>query len=625
MTELSGQTLDILAKNIEEIKYLFPDAFTENKIDFDKLKQILGEYVNDNVERYNFSWNGKGKALRLAQSPSTGTLRPDKEESVDWDNTKNLYIEGDNLEVLKLLQKSYYGKIKMIYIDPPYNTGKDFVYPDNYKDNLENYLHVTGQYGENGSKISTNTETNGRYHTNWLNMMYPRLRLARNLLSDEGVIFISIDDIEAANLKKICCEIFGEDNFVADLIWQKKFSRSNDATYFSTMHDHIFCFCKLNIKTSKNGWKLGLLPRGSEIPDGYSNPDNDYRGVWTSVVLSAKSGSEKLIYDIITPSGRVCIPPSGRFWSVNKEKFDELVKENRIWFGAKGDSIPRLKTFLSEVQDGLRPNTIWFHNEVGHNQEGKQETKEIFDGVGVFDSPKPVRLLKYMLKIANLNSTDLVLDFFSGSSTTAHAVMQLNVEDNKNCRFIMVQFPECTDEKDEAYKVGYKNICEIGKERIRRVGINIKKEVNLLDKNIDVGFRVFKLDTSNIRKWQPNCEDLEQSLINYIDNYVEGRSDIDVIYEIMLKMGLDLNYLVKENYIEGKKVYCIEQGKLIVCLDGYITTTIAEGITKLYNKQQLRSWKIVFKDNGFVNDSIKANVCEILKCAGLDDDSFITL
>ncbi|MBS7380881.1 MAG: site-specific DNA-methyltransferase, partial [Bradymonadales bacterium] len=452
----------------------------EHAIDFDVLRQELSDsIVEGREERYQFTWPDKKKAMLAANAPITATLRPVAADSVGKDGTpggfdsENLYIEGDNLEVLKLLQETYLGKVKMIYIDPPYNTGNDFVYNDDFSQSAEEYMVGSGQYDEEGNRLVTNTESNGRFHTDWLNMIYPRLKLAKDLLAEDGVIFISIDDGEAANLLKVCNDIFGESNFVADLIWQKKFSRSNDATYFSTMHDHILCYCKSNIMQNENGWRIGLLPRDGEIPNGYANPDNDPRGVWTSVILSAKSGSDSLLYEIQTPSGRKVLPPSGRYWSCSKDTFEKWKADGRIWFGSNGDGTPRKKTFLSEVQQGLRPNTILFQDSVGNNQEAKQETKALFNGCGVFDGPKPVRLLNVLLKIANTKDDSIILDFFSGSATTAHAVMKLNAEDGGHRKFIMVQLPEKTDEKSEAYKAGYKNICEIGKERIRRAGKQI--------------------------------------------------------------------------------------------------------------------------------------------------------
>ena len=456
MEKMKLETPDLTAQNIEKIGALFPNCVTETvdengkpkkAINFDLLRQMLSSDVVEGDEAYEFTWVGKKAAIVEANKPIRKTLRPCPEESKDWDTTENLYIEGDNLEVLKLLQESYLGKVKMIYIDPPYNTGNDFIYADDFMRSQEEENEQMGMYNEDENRLFKNTDTNGRFHSDWCSMIYSRLMLARNLLKDDGVIFISIDDGEVENLRKMGDEIFGESSFVADLIWQKKFSRSNDATYFSTMHDHILCYCRKNILLDDTGWKIGLLPRGDEIPAGYGNPDNDPRGVWTSVILSAKSGSSSLLYEITTPSGRKVTPPSGRYWSCSKETFDKWVADNRIWFGANGDGSPRKKTFLSEVQAGLRPNTILFQNEAGNNQEAKQETKALFDGVGVFDGPKPVRLLKLLVTIANFEENDILLDFFSGSATTAHAVMQLNAEDNGHRKFIMVQLPEPCDER----------------------------------------------------------------------------------------------------------------------------------------------------------------------------------
>lgn len=489
MDKMRMESVDMTAQNIEKIGSLFPNCITETidengkgkkVINFELLKQMLSSDVIDGDEAYEFTWVGKKASIVEANKPIRKTLRPCKEESVAWDNTENLYIEGDNLEVLKLLQESYLNKVKMIYIDPPYNTGNDFIYNDDFKINISDFNEESGIVDEEGNRMFKNTGSNGRFHSDWCSMMYSRLMLARNLLSDNGVLFISIDDNEADNLRKICSEIFGEGNFVADLIWQKKFSRSNDATYFSTMHDHILCYCKKNILNSDNGWNIGLLPRGDEIPSGYNNPDNDPRGVWTSVILSAKSGSNALLYEITTPSGRKVMPPSGRYWSCSKETFDKWRKDGRIWFGANGDGIPRKKTFLSEVQAGLRPNTILFHEEAGHNQEAKQEIKALFDGIGIFDGPKPVRLIKLLMRIANLEEGDIVLDFFSGSATTAHAVMEYEMENDIKCNYILVQLSEKIPENEEAYRAGYKNICEIGKERIRRAGKKIKEEAPLI-------------------------------------------------------------------------------------------------------------------------------------------------
>ena len=479
MDKLKMHTPNRADENFRKLAALFPNAVTETvdengevvrAIDKDVLMQeISTTVVEGKDERYQFTWPDKKKSVLLANAPIAKTLRPCPAESVGKDGTpggfdsENLYIEGDNLEVLKLLQETYLGKIKMIYIDPPYNTGNDFVYEDDFAQSTEEYLANSGQYDEEGNRLVANTESNGRFHTDWLNMIYPRLKLAKDLLAEDGVVFISIDDHEVGNLRKCADDIFGEENFISNLIWRKKFARANDATYFSTMHDHILCYCKSNTLRNEKGWKIGLLPRGCEIPDGYGNPDNDPRGPWTSVILSAKSGSESLLYEIETPSGRKVSPPSGRYWSCSKETFEKWRKENRIWFGVSGDGVPRKKTFLAEVQTGLRPNTLLLHQDAGHNQEAKQETKELFNGLGVFDGPKPVRLVKLLCLIANLDNEDIVLDFFSGSATTAHAIMQLNAEDGSSRKFIMVQVPEPTDKKVKLIKRATKTSVKSGK------------------------------------------------------------------------------------------------------------------------------------------------------------------
>lgn len=632
MNKMDGKSKDLLKENIEQLKQLFPEVCCEDKIDFDKLKQVLGEYVNDDKERYNFTWNGKGRSLRLSQTPSLGTLRPCKEESKDWDLTQNLYIEGDNLEVLKLLQKSYYGKVKMIYIDPPYNTGNDFVYPDEMEDNLDHYKEITKQIDFNRNPISTNSEYSGRFHTDWLNMMYPRLRLARNLLSVEGIIFVSVDDHEQDNMKKMLNEIFGESNFLSQIIWERAFSPVNLKKHFSESHDYILCYAKSIEHAVCNG-----LPRNDESDDRYSNPDNDYRGPWTSGDLSVGPAISEKVYEIETPSGRKVLPPNGYCWRLDKETFMKYKMDNRIWFGENGENVPRIKRFLSEVKQGITPMTIWKYADVGHSQEASQELKKIFDDKSLFTYPKPVRLLKRCMQLYSNNSgeNDIILDFFSGSATAAHAVMQLNAEDGGDRRFIMVQLPEVCGEKTEAYKAGYNNICEIGKERIRRAGEKIKAEIE--EENVqlkigeepkkvpDIGFRVFKLDSSNLKKWQPDYDDLEKTLLDSIENYEDGRSELDVVYEIILKMGLDLTYPVDELDVNGRTIYSVAFGALMICLDDHITKEIADGMISLYQEYQPELWKVVFKDNGFEDDSAKTNIKEQLKAAGLEEDAFTTI
>ena len=630
MTKLDGKTPDLAAENIAQLRQIFPDVFEEGKIDFDKLKQVLGEYVDDEKERYNFTWNGKGRALRLAQTPTTGTLRPCEAESKNWDDTQNLYIEGDNLEVLKLLQKSYHGKIKMIYIDPPYNTGGDFVYPDDFSDSIENYKQITGQVDNEGKQLGTNSEFNGRYHTDWLNMMYPRLRLARNLLCDDGVIFISIDDNESENMKKICGEIFGEGNFIAQAIWQKR--TSPDARrIISAGHEYILIFCK-NIQSS--GEIIRLLPFSEKDRAAYKNPDNDPRGPWVSTDCTAQAGhgTKNQFYELVTPVGRKIVLPDSLCWRFTKEKMQEEIEAGRIWFGQDGKGVPRKKTYLSE-RAGRNLWTWWPNTEVGHTQSATQELTRLLGGK-LFDFSKPIELIKRCLSLA-LDSNSIVLDFFSGSATTAHAVMQLNAEDGGNRKFIMVQLPEPCREGTEAAKAGYKNICEIGKERIRRAGEKIKAEIEEKSTQLkigeepkkvpDIGFKVFKLDSSNLKKWQPDYDALETTLFDSVSNYVEGRSELDVVYEIMLKMGMELTWPLETHIIASRNVYDIGMGALMICLDDHITAEVAEGMAALRQEESPEVWRVVFKDNGFESDSAKVNIKEILKRAGLEEDAFTTV
>ena len=629
-TTLTGKTPDIGEENIKKLMTIFPEVVTEGKVDFEKLKQVLGEYVDDSNERYNFTWNGKGRALRLSQTPSLGTLRPCKEESKNWDTTQNLYIEGDNLEVLKLLQKSYYGKIKMIYIDPPYNTGKDFVYKDDFYDSIENYKRITGQIDGNGKPISTNTETSGRYHTDWLNMMYPRLRLARNLLTDDGVIFISIDDNEIHNLRKICDEIFGEDNYIDTLHWKRKKQPSFLAKHTAKVMEYILIYGKfadsvgklsienISDETKKvvnltNHITVRHFKKGVRVKIG-----ND--GVIKKGVYTIKSMQVEYLNDVEYKNGVTVneVDVKAQF-SVSQQLIDKFIDENLLFITVNYG----LRRDVSDEEKGKEKAITDLLLDWGDNQDSDKEQQEIFEGK-YFDYAKPSKLIYNLIKSVTAGE-GIILDFFSGSATSAHAVMQLNAEDGGNRKFIMVQLPERTDEKSEAYKAGYKNISEIGKERIRRAGEKIKEEYKDKEgiENLDIGFKVLKLDTSNIRKWQPDYDNLEQSLLDYIDNFVEGRTEFDVVYEIMLKYGLDLTYPVDEFTIAGKKVYSIGYGMLMICLDNEITTEVAKGILTKIKELSPESSRVVFKDNGFKSDSNKTNIKEILKSGGIEE--FVTI
>ena len=578
-------------------------------VNFELLKQMLSDDVIEGDEAYEFTWVGKKASIVEANKPIRKTLRPCKEESVNWDTTENLYIEGDNLEVLKLLQESYLGKVKMIYIDPPYNTGNDFIYNDDFKMSKEEYADEQGEYDDDGNRMFKNTETNGRFHSDWCSMIYPRLMLARNLLSDDGVIFISIDDNEQENLKKICDEVFGAENFIAQVIWKKKYGIQNDALYFSNNHDFVIVYSK-----NKNTYHQNLLPRSHEMDARYKNPDNDPRGAWQSDNLSVGRVTEKDIYPIITPSGREIMPPEGRSWSFSKESMDKLINDNRIWFGEDGGNVPRYKRFLSEVKQGRTCSTIWEYEEVSHTDKAKKDLKNLFEGKSFFDYPKPIELI-YRSLILGTNKSDIILDFFSGSSTTAHAVMQLNAEDGGNRKFIMVQLPEKTDEKSEAYKAGYENICEIGKERIRRAGQKILEDNRNKEgiEDLDIGFRVLKLDDTNMSDVYYSPAEYSQNLLSTMESNVKSdRTDLDLLFGCLLEWGLPLSLPYRSEQIEGCTVHNYNDGDLIACFDENIPDSVMKEIAK---KQPLRA---VFRDSSFANSPSKINVGELFKLLAPD-------
>lgn len=653
MPTLKGKSLDILEENIKNLCQIFPEVECDGKIDFDILRQILGEYVDDDKERYNFKWNGKGRALRFSQTPSTGTLRPCKEESKNWDDTQNLYIEGDNLEVLKILQKSYHGKIKMIYIDPPYNTGKDFVYPDNYHDSIENYKAITGQTDEEGNRISTNTEASGRFHTDWLNMMYPRLRLARNLLTDGGVIFISIDDNEVDNLKKICNEVFGEENCLGIVSNTNNPKGRSDDKYIATAHEYILVYSKSINQTKWYGFEPtdDIIRRYNKVDsfgkkyreiDLRKTGENDLRedrpNLFYYFYYNQTTGDFYPDKENKIISGYIQIKPQredgkeGNWrWGIETAltQINELIPKymptRKVWGIMQKDYL--------EGRSLVKPTSSWTFKDV-NSERGTEEFINLNFDKRIFAKPKPIGTIKRCMNLCT-KSNDIILDFFSGSATTAHAVMQLNAEDGGNRRFICVQLPEPTQEDSEAFKAGYKNICEIGKERIRHAGEKIKNEVESDNEQLkideqsksvpDIGFKVFKLDSSNLKKWNPNFDNLELILDNMIDNYVPDRTEEDVVYEFMLKMGLDLSYPIDITEIDGKKVYSIGFGALMMCLDDNITVSVAEGMVRMYKEQVPETWKVVFKDNGFADDCIKTNVKLTLIQAGLEEDAFTTV
>ena len=572
--QLKMHSPNLVDSNIEKIAALFPNCVTEAQgengelkkaIDFDLLKQELSQVlVEGEQERYRLDWVGKKESILTANAPIAKTLRPCREESVNFDTTENLFIEGDNLEALKLLQENYLGKVKMIYIDPPYNTGNDFIYEDDFAESTNDFFERSNQTDDEGNKLVANTDSNGRFHSDWLSMMYSRLKLARNLLKDDGVIFISIDDNEQDNLRKILDEVFGRNNFVANLIWEKKFAPQNDAKWFSENHDHILCYAK-----NKNELSIKLLPRTSEMNERYKNYDNDPRGVWISDNLLRKDLQKTGVYTITTPNGNKYDPPSGRSWRVSESKFHEMAKDNRIWFGSDGGNVPRIKRFLTEVQDGIKSQTIWKFNEVGHNQEASQELRKLFDGESYFDTPKPVRLLSRIIFLST-HKDDIVLDFFAGSSTTAHAVMQINAEDGCDRKFIMVQLPEQTDEKSDAYKAGYNTIAEISKERIRRAGKKILEDNTDKEgiENLDIGFRVLKIDSTNMKDVYYTPDAYKQvDILDLADHIKEDRTSEDLLFQVMLDWGLELSLPIERKIIQGKEVFYVAGNSLVACFE----------------------------------------------------------
>ena len=645
MQKMTGQTADVAAENAAKIRELFPNCVdAQGNINFPALKTTLGVPVDsdkDSAANYSFVWSGKEKGRAYALAPSAGTLRPDRSKSVDFDTTKNLYIEGDNLEVLKLLRGSYAGRVKMIYIDPPYNTGNDFVYNDDYSDSIESYKKLVGIVADDGTKLKTNADTAGRYHTNWLNMMFPRLLLARDLLSDDGAIFISIDDHEVANLRKICDEVFGEDNVVAEIPWQGRASIQND-TDISVNHEYILAYAKIRRKENRrlkeenatewhrhDSFVCKPLPLD---PEKFDNPDNDPRGPWKADPFDAPHVRPNLTYPITNPNtGEQHLPPRGRHWRTEPARFASALADGRIYWGVNGTGRPSLKVFYEEKKEFGSIDNTWFSaDRIGTATDGTKEVMKLFDGESLFDTPKPISLIRKLLYLANLENDSIVMDFFSGSATTAHAVMQMNAEDKGHRRFIMVQLQEKCPDNSEAAKAGYKNISEIGEERIRRAAAKIKAEHP--DFKGDLGFKVFTLDSSNVIPWNPDPSKLDLTMRDMEKNLVAGRENEDLLFEILLKKNVPLDVDIEsfeveteENGAKTKNTIYVAGGVLFVCLDQHIPGEVSSEILKLRDELAPETdIQVVFRETGFC-DVDKTNALAILEQGGVDGGQIWTL
>lgn len=616
MDKLRMQSSNGVEDNITKIAQLFPDCVTEtvdersgqpkHLIDFEKLKQNLSDSVmSERAERYQFTWPDKSKAILLANSPINATLRPCREDSVDFDNTQNLYIEGDNLDVLKCLKETYLHKVKMIYIDPPYNTGNDFVYEDDFAQSSEEYLANSGQFDEQGNRMFTNAESNGRFHTDWLNMIYPRLKVARDLLTDDGVIFISIDENEIENLKKICNEVFGESNFISQLGWQKVYSPKNQARYFSNDYEFVLCYCK-NIAY----FKINLLPRTKEMNARYKNPDNDPRGDWKAGDCVGNGVRKNGYYEVVSPkTGKVFNVPQGKHWVYAPDNMKKMIADNRIWFGKDGNSFPAVKQFLSDVS-GRRPSSLLLYDDYGHTDMAKKDIIKLFPDLEKvpFDTPKPVKLIK-MLAIIGSKENDIVLDFFSGSATTAQAIMELNAEKTDgNRKYILVQLPEKIKDNPQAINIGLDTICEVGKERIRRAGKKIKEESPLTTQDLDTGFRVLKLDSTNMQDIYYSPKDISQAdLFSQVDNVKPDRTGEDLLFQVMLELGATLDSKIETTTVAGKTIYNVAEGYLVACFDPDVTDEVVKAIA------QMQPAYAVLRDTSMKDDSTATNFEQIFK------------
>ena len=614
MDKLKMHSPNLTQDNIVKIRALFPDCVTEANdehgniklaVDFDQLRQEVSDsLVEGPQERYRLDWPGKRQALLTANAPIAKTLRPNRKDSLNFDTTQNLFIEGDNLDALKLLQETYLGKVKMIYIDPPYNTGNDFIYEDDFSENTDTFLKRSNQKDESGHRLVANLDSNGRFHSDWLSMMFSRMRLARNLLRQDGSIFISIDDNEISNLRKICDEVFGEGNFVAQIIWKKRSTPPNDKVV-AAQHEYLLCITKSNAEGS-----LNLRQRSNEQIGRYKNPDKHPKGPWTAgdLMANVKGGRyvPSLYYPIRNPrTGQEHYPSSNGNWRFNKEKIERLITQDEIYFGEDDSGRPKLKRFLCDVKEGITWTTLW--DFVPFNTDGSKEMAEVFGNLTTFENPKPTGLVLEILK-AGVDSNGVVLDFFAGSSTTAASVMKLNAEDGGNRRFIMIQLPEPCDEKSEAFKAGYKNIADIGKERIRRAGKKILEGTCHKDWNKDVGFRVLKVDTSNMEDvyYAPDATD-QGFLGKLTDNIKPDRSPEDLLFQVLLDWGVELSLPIRKETIEGKNVFFVDENALVACFDKGINEAL---VKKLAGFQPLR---VVFTDGGFVSDSVKINVEQIFR------------
>ena len=620
--ETPSSTPNFQTELAAQLAELVPEAIADGKVDVEKLKELLDDDVADSSERFGLFWPGKKRALRAAQEPTTATLKPDFENSKDWDTTKNVFVEGDNLEVLKILQKHYHNKIKMIYIDPPYNTGKDFVYPDNYKEGLETYLEWTKQVNEEGKKVSTNAETEGRYHSNWLNMMYPRLKLARNLLTDDGVIFVSIDDHEVANLRRLCDEVFGSSNFVAQIVWEKVHTRKNSARQFSVSHDYVLCFARRKMKEAGDGgFQRALLPR--ENTDAYRNPDDDPRGRWKADPIYANNPYEA-DYVITRPDGTEISRPAGQYWRYSQATIQRAIEEGALIWG-RGTSMPMLKRYLSDVQDGLVPVTLFDREFAGDNSTAKSEVKDAFDGKALFSYPKPTLLIRRLIQIAGVGPNGYILDFFAGSGTTAHAVMNLCAEDGMQRRCISVQLPEPTPVDSEARLEGYGTIAELGRSRLDNAGQKLTSSPEHCAE-FDRGFRSYKLSDTNFSKWRMSSdveEDaLQQHLLSLRDSADDEATSDDLLTEVLLKQGYSLTEDIALGMVDGLDVRLVRDRDGDVAVVAYLDERVKPTLEQLRALVDLDPQRIIILEDAFQgDDELKTNLVQLVKSKGRGKDT----